>query len=360
MPTYGSPSAPNSKTVYFDALFSQSLAADAKRLHDNIGASNPFFYEIMKRDLYQGEDGGTNIEIQLMYQLASMDWYSAYDELPTTPIDGVTKALYDWAQAAVPVAYHMKEVKQNKKKLIDLVDTKMTQAELGFQEGFSQALMWGGKPAGGNLITVPTSSVNGASGINPLPLLIAYDPTASVTIGGLNQNTYSWWRNKTKTSAATTYDGLILEFNQIFNSSALGTGGEPKLVSLDQVSYELFVHAYWIHYRKTMDSDANYPFTNSIFRQARVVMDEKVPDVYSDATAATTYGSAFFINPTFFKVKYDNDSNFSMLKDENGKTFQKPVNQDARVGHMAWMGQTCVSNRRKQGVLGKIARTLTA
>jgi len=29
------------------------------------------------------------------------------------------------------------------------------------------------------------------------------------------------------------------------------------------------------------------------------------------------------------------------------------------VGHMVWTGNICVNNRRKHGVLGKIARSLT-
>jgi hypothetical protein len=46
-----------------------------------------------------------------------------------------------------------------------------------------------------------------------------------------------------------------------------------------------------------------------------------------------------------------------MLKDENGKTMAKPLNQDARVGHVAWMGNVTLCNRRKNGVMGSIDRT---
>jgi hypothetical protein len=88
-------------------------------------------------------------------------------------------------------------------------------------------------------------------------------------------------------------------------------------------------------------------------------MDDKVPDVYSGTISAATYGSAFFINSAFFKLIYERESDFVLLKDENGKSFQKPVNGDSRVAHIAWMGNTTVSNRRKQGVMGKIARTLS-
>ena len=56
---------------------------------------------------------------------------------------------------------------------------------------------------------------------------------------------------------------------------------------------------------------------------------------------------------------YEEDSDFKMLEDDIGKTMFKPVNGDSRVGHVAWMGQLTVSNRRKNGLHNKIARTLT-
>ena len=67
-----------------------------------------------------------------------------------------------------------------------------------------------------------------------------------------------------------------------------------------------------------------------------------------------------FLNTQFFKLRYHPDRDWAMLEDENGKTFAKPINGDSRTGHIAWMGNTSCNNRRKQGVLGKIARTLTA
>ena len=88
-------------------------------------------------------------------------------------------------------------------------------------------------------------------------------------------------------------------------------------------------------------------------------MDDKVVDVESQTLSCATYGTGYFINGQFFKMVYETDSDFEMLKDENGKTFQKPTNGDSRVGHVAWMGNTTVQNRRKQAVWGKIQRSAT-
>lgn len=359
--TFGSSSAPSQITQNLDSVFGTSLAAYKKQLIDNIGATNAFFFEMIKKDLYESQEGGTFIQIPLMYALAPADSYDGYDELSTVPTDGITDAIFQWRQCASPIAYSMKEIKQNKQKIVDLVTSRIKQAEMGLQEYFSQSLMWGAAADSGALTSARTSAVNGSSSIDPLLLLIAFDPTTSTSIGNINQSTSTWWRNKTSTSAATTYDAFYLEVDHIFNAAALGTGGKPKLVLFDQTSYELFVHALFQHYRivgGNLKSDDAYPFENVMYKGAHIVMDDKVPDAYTGVTSSATYGTGVFINSDFFKLIHEADSDFEMLKDENGKTFKKPVNGDSRVGHVAWMGNVTVQNRRKQAIIGKIARTL--
>lgn len=368
--TFGNSSAPSQVTTNLDSLFGLSLAAYRKTLIDNIGATNAFFFEIIRKELYEAQDGGTYIQTPLMYALQTADSYDGYDELSTVPVDGITDSIFQWTQCAAAVAYSMKEVKQNKQKLVDLVDSRIKQAEMGLQEFFAQSLMWGSaNQAGGSLRTPYTSTLNGSTGIEPLWKLIDYTPTTSVTVGNINQNTSSWWRNKTLTSAATTYDGYLLEVDQIFNRSSLGTGGKIKIVLMDETSYELFVHAIYQKYRYTESKvDEAYPFENVVYKGAHFVMDDKVPDVKNGILptlvagagdpSTLTNGTAAYINPEFFKMIYEEDSNFEMLKDDSGKTMFKPVNGDSRVGHVGWMGNLTVSNRRKQGVQGGIARTL--
>ena len=148
----------------------------------------------------------------------------------------------------------------------------------------------------------------------------------------------------------------------IFNSPALGTGGPPDICLVDQITYELASFALYQRYRQT-SSDQSFPFTNLKIPfgpdNSLLVLDEKVPDVFSATTSTATYGTMYLLNSKFFKARYEEDSDFEMLTDENGKQFTKPINQDARVGHSAWMGQITLNNRRKQGVMAKIPRTLT-
>ena len=370
--TFGSSSSPSQVTVNLDSLFGTSLAAYKKTLIDNIGATNAWFFEMVDKELYESQEGGAYIQQPIMYGLAPADSFDGYDELSTLPTDGITDAIQQWRQYASPVAYSMKEVKQNKQRLIDLVTSRIKQAEMGLQEAFAQSFMWGagGNGGSGAITSQYISPVNGSLGIDPLALLVFYPNTTftSISIHNINQSTQSWWQNKYYTSSATTYDAFYLETDHTFNSAALGTGGKPKIVLQDQTTYELFVHALYQHFRQmnVLKSDEAYPFENIVYKGAHFIMDEKTPDAYSGTIGQNTlgvtqmvYGSSYFLNTDFFKLIHEADSDFEMLKDQNGKTFQKPVNGDSRVANIAWMGNSMVLNRRKQAVHAKIARTLT-
>ena len=367
--TFGQTSAPSQVTVNLDSLFGLSLAAYRKELIDNIGATNAFFFEMISKELYEGQDGGTYIQIPLMYGLQTADSYDGYDELSTVPVDGITDCIYQWRQVAAAIAYSMKEVKQNKQKLVDLVKSRIKQAELGLQEMFSQMLMWGSaSQTGGSLLTPYTSPINGSLGIEPLWEFMTNTITANTSIGNINQSTNTWWQNKYLACTATTYDGHLLQFDQIFTRCGLGTGGKPKLVLCDEVTYELTVHAMFQKYRWTESKvDEAYPFENILFKGAHIVMDDKVPDLKNSiiptlsggagAASSLTNGTAAFINPKFMKMIFEEDSDFKMLEDDSGKTMFKPVNGDSRVGHVAWMGNLTADNRRKLGVMDTIPRS---
>ena len=354
--TFGQASSPSSITNYFDALVSQSLANYKKTLVDNIGASNAFLNKLITSDFYEEADGGMYIAQNLLTGLAPMDSYDGHDELGDTPTDGVTQAQFEWRQLSSPCIYSMKEIIQNQHKLSDLAKTKIMQTEMGIQEGWAVHFFQGS--GNGALGTPRVSPVNGSSSIEPLAKLIAFDPTASVSIGNINQNTNVFWRNATKTSAATTYEGLLQEMNNLYNTCSLGTGGSPDLIIMDQVTYELFCFAYFQKYR-VLNYDPNFAFENVRFKKALVVMEDKMHDAYSNLTSTATYGTMYMINTKFFRIRYHPERDWEMLKDENGKTFVKPLKGDSRIGHVAWMGNVTLNHRRKLGVLGKIARTLT-
>ena len=359
--TFGASGTPTQTTTNYDALFSTSLANYAKTLQDTISTSNAVFYEMKQAGLIETIAGGAFIAEDLMYELGVFDSYDGYDEMPDVPTDGITQVQFEWRQGSVPISYSMKEMKQNKQRIVNLIKTKIQQAEMGFTEAFNRALLQGAlSQSAANDCRVPhTSTQNGSLFIDSLPRMIQLDPTsATYPVGNIAQSTSDWWRNQFKVATSTSYTTFLMELDQMYNNCAKGPGGEPKLLVCDQTTFELLNAAYYFKYRQTTNVDANYPFDNIKFRNARVVWDQYVPDVWSGSGAGlantNTFGTCYFINPKFLKLKIEEDTNFKMTE------FVKPPKGDSRLAHILFMGQLTCCNRRKMGVLGKIPRTLTA
>jgi hypothetical protein len=351
--TYGPSGQPAASTFNYDALVATSLANYRKTLQDNISASNSFYAEVP----WEAQDGGLYIAEDLMYDLAPVDTYEGYDELALTPTNGITQSQWQWSQAATPIAISEKERKQNKHRIVNLVTSKIMQAEIAMKEFYPKAFLQGSLISGGtSLTTAYTSPVNGSSFIDPLPKLVYYESASSwptLSVGGIDQNTQSWWRNQSKASTATTATGFMGEILNMYNLCSKGPGGPPNLILCDQVTWELVHQAYRLYFNNNVSSDGNFPFPNLKFFSSRIVWDEYVPDVATGTAATTTKGSMYFLNTKFFKCVYESETNFVATD------FQRPTNQDAKYKHILWMGSVVMSNRRKMGVIGNIARSLT-
>lgn len=353
--TYGASGQPAASTYNYDALVATSLANYRKTLIDNISRSSAFYSKIK----WDPADGGLHVAEPLMYGLAPVDTYDGYDELSLAPTNGITQAQFDWAQASAPVSISEKERKQNKHNLVSLVDAKIMQAEMAFQEFYPKGLMQGSLLSGGSSLTSPyTSPVNGSSFVTPLPALVYYAPsdvwTGNLVVGGIDQTTNTWWRNVSKTSAATTYLGFMDEILNLYNTCSIGPGGPPDLAVCDQKTWELLHRAYREYYQNNARTDGNFPFPNLMFFNTPITWDVYVPDVANGTlTPDTGKGTFYFLNTKFFKCRPESETNFVATD------FMKPVNQDVKVKHILWMGTVTVNNRRKHGVMGNIARSLT-
>lgn len=349
---------PSSVTNDYDALLSTTLNNYHRTLVDNISKSNVFMHYLMEKveDGYElVDDIGDRMQVPLMYELGQADSYSGYDVLDVTPMDGITSAFWDWRQASVPIAISSLEEKKNsgEARIISLLDSKTKQAEMGIQDFFAYRFMVG---AGGSQITTPYSSpINGSLFVDPLPLLIKFDPTTSQLVGNINQSTSPWWQNQKFDSIATTFKGWLLELRKLRMKVSRGPGGGPDLNLVDENVYTLYETALSTFHQNPSYQKADIPFEHVMFYGKPVVADERVPNVAAGTeTVVDTSGTWFMMNMKFFKIKVHRGTNFVPTP------FQKPENQDAKVSHILWLGGVGVSNRRKQGVMGSIDTTMTS
>lgn len=358
-------SSPNSLTLNLDVVMTLAYANAGKEIFNAISKNNALTSAIKEAGMYKGQSSlRPQIIVPLMYGLGTAEWFEGWDVLGTQPTEGITDALYEWRELACPAGYNRREQRLTSEDAIkELVTVKIDQTKLTMSETWNTAILQGNVSApGGTLITPQVSPGTTRSGIEPLPKLIYFDtslsgigqPSGALTVGGLDQATYAWWRNWSyDLGSITTYAGLLAAFDLMYTKCGRGPGGPPKLIVVDDTTKSLINSAYYQVYRRTMETDSNYPFDNLKFHDARIVSDEMVPDVENNVGNCDTKGTAYFINPQFMAVKYDEQTNFTLTD------FQKPVNQNGKVAHSMWMGNLCMLNRRKHGVCGNIPRTLT-
>lgn len=360
---------PSSLTDNYDALLTTTLRAMQPRLHDNITRGNKVVAWLDMKGRWRSQDGGERVKIALMHaQNSTADIYAGYGLLDTTAQDGITSAFYDWSQLSVSITISRKEERQNsgKSRMLNLLESKTMQAEASIRELLNNCVVAGritSSSASGQFYARQGRLDTAASGPLPLAALIDTNASRSVSIGNINGNTHSFWRNNADSSTATTFAGLKQEMNNIYNDCSKGVGGSPDLMIGDQVAWE----TYW----NSLQSQERYVVTNADvinvlggaealkFRGATFIWDEVVPDTETnaevvDGTGTHTVSTIFFINSESMEWVYDSQTDFITTP------FVRPQDQDAKVAQILWMGAIGTNNRRKNGVLYGISKSITS
>ncbi len=362
---------PSSLTDEYGALLTTTLRAVEPKLRDNISRSNKWLAWLQSKGRFRDQDGGERVQLPLMHaQNSTADIYSGYGTLDTTPQDGITSAFYDWAQLAVTIAISRKEERQNsgRSRILSLFESKVMQARVSIEELANNCITAGritASAASGQFLARVGRLDSSASGPLPVAALVDTNASRSVSIGNINGNTHSFWRNQARSSTATTFAGLKQEMGRIYNDCSKGTGGPPDVILADQLGWETHFNSLQSQERWTgateIDVFAGVSGSKDTikFRGAIMIWDEVVPDTETNAEVVDGIGSVtvstmFFLNSESWEWITDSQTNFITTP------MVRPENQDARVGQILWMGAIGINNRRKNGVLYGISRTITS
>ncbi len=360
---------PSTLTDDFGALLTTTLRAMQPRLRDNITRGNKTLAWLESKGRFRMQDGGERIQVPLMHTLnTTADIYQGYGQLSVQPQDGITSAFFDWAQLSTSISISRKEERQNsgRSRAINLLESKTTQAEASMRELLNNCLVNGRITASADLgryFARIGKTDTSATGPLPFPALIDSNASRSVSIGNINGNTFSFWRNQATDSAAGTWAAFHADMNTMYNDCSRGVGGSPDLVLSDQTAWETYwsgLHnqeRYFVTDPRVIDvlggSDALK------FRGAVILWDEVVPDTKTnaevvDAVGTMTLSTMFFINSDAMEWITDSQTDFITTP------MVRPSNQDARTGQILWMGAMGINNRRKLGVLMGISRSITS
>jgi hypothetical protein len=306
----------------YDALFSTTLKKYSPKLEDNFFHDQPLTHFLQKQDNIVKVSGGAKIVEPLLYAANSTAGsYAGYDNILTTPQEGITAAEYSWKQYATTIAINgIEEFKNSgESEVIDLLKSKIMQAEMTISENFETMFHLDGAGNGGK----------DWSGLNTY---IVNDPTAAASPGGISQVDNTWWRNTTTdlNSAALTIGVMATLYNTISKGK-----DHPSYIETTQTLFEKYESLLQPGLRYSDPGTADAGFQNLLYKSA--------PVVYSPLIGAVNAGTMYFVNPKYLKLKVANDTWFKSTP------FEKPHGQDARYAQILCYGELVCSNRARQG-----------
>jgi hypothetical protein len=184
-----------------------------------------------------------------------------------------------------------------KVQLTNLLAENTETLKLGFQENFDYMLHRDGSQS--------------ATDIPGLDNLIQTDPTVSSVVGGLNQSTYTWWRNNADIGISTASAGnLVNEMEKTWRACTKYGGFSPDYILCGSA----FLDAYRVDAGLTVNRRIEVPqkggtgldasVTGVYFKGVELVWDP-VMDVLQSLDSPTVHWDkrCYFINTKFMSLR---------------------------------------------------------
>jgi hypothetical protein len=307
----------------FTEMVSTTLRHHAHEVTDNVSDNNALLTWLKKKGHIKTVSGGYELVFPIDYQENSTyQRYSGYEELETDGSDVITSVKYDWSQIALHVTASGRELRMNnsEEKMIDLVKARIANA----------------KRTAANNMSIDIYSDGALSNqIGGLAHLVTQDGTG--TVGGIVSGTYTVWKNKfteTGTPSATT---IIGDMNLLWLQCVRGTD-KPDLIVSSHDFYNYYESALQANQRYASSESASAGFESLKYKTANIIFDD-------NTNFGTTTEQMYYLNTDYLYLVQHRDAQWSQ---EERKT---PINQDAVVIPLYWMGQLVCTNRGVQGSL---------
>jgi len=338
-------------TRTLNSLVTTTLDSYSKEMADVIFGSNYGYYMLKEKGCFHPQEGGTYLDENVMFEMNSTAaWYEGYETIDVTPQDGMTNMQYPWAElaAAVSISRREERINSGRSRLLNLLEKKIFQAEETLIYKVNLALQGTGRFN----VAQTTREMAGLRALIP-------EVPASYDAGGLDGDN-TWWQNKVLGNSGTAFTWLyastsgtgpvvptgIQAMRVLYNNCSKGSGGHPDIILCGQYMYESYEAGLGAQHQYTSTKEAEAGYDVIKFRGAKMYWDEEIvtASVTKDE-AASSKAVGYFINSKTFKILYDSQSLFSH------EGFIKPENQTARTALIVYMGNTLITNRKKNGIM---------
>lgn len=266
---------------------------------DNVSARSPMlaWFKAKGRIKKWDKSGVYIVEPVLKkYDKTRVQALAHYQEIDLSPESGQDKMLYTPKDITNTMMISNPEwdANQNKEKMIDLIDSKMEQADLELADAFEEWLFGDGTDQDGKVIL-------------GLSALISTDNTG--TLCGFDRATNTWLQNITISGAKTTdpYDNLRKMMGRTYRRCSRGTI-HPELGITTEDIFEAYETLHYDKVMLTSEEYANLGFDNFKFKKMALSWSENVSTglmyflnsyalrLRSAVTGSTIFGTGKLVN----------------------------------------------------------------
>lgn len=325
---------PINPIAHYQQILSMAMEDRESGYQDLVSNSNALLAIMKKKGLWK-EYSGPRIRETLQIAKPTGQWYSGYDFLDNAPIELFNDAYWTPKMVATPVTLSYEEILNNagENQILDVMESYIDVAEKSLPDTMDAALHAdgtgsGGKELGGLRLAVPTVTNAG-------------------TYGGISRADYAIWRTSTfdansfATDIGTQVNSTTIRpmLNRIMTQRSRGKRGADLLL-MSPEHYEAY-DAATVAIQRINDGGSamgKLGFTSLKYygagRTAEIVQDGGIG---SNMPANTTYG----LETDSLRMRYNPNRNFSKLFEGEG---MKPINQDAIVQYIGFMGELTMTN----------------
>ena len=318
------------------------IQSRTRMLADNVTDNTALLRRLSMKGKVKPVTGGDVIFQELMYDTNSaFSRISGYEPINIGASDIMTAAEFDLKEYVVAVTMSQREMLMDsgREKMIDLLESRIENAEITLMNNLSADLYSDGTADGGKQIT-------GLAAVVPPPSADIATPTeyASGTYGGINRANFDWWRplRSRPTTAlladAASEDGINRAMMAL-HVQLRRNNESPDLIVADNDMYSLFWQSLTQLQRFADEKAARLGWAELKFGpMSDVVLDGGVD---GSAPAKTMY----FLNTKYLMWRPHRSANFRAIEE------RVAANQLAIVRPLYWAGNLTCSNQRLQGVL---------
>lgn len=309
----------------FNDIITTTLQGYSRQLADNVTNHNALLRALERKGNKKVATGRTIVQEIEYEENSTVMFYSGAEVLDISASETFTAAEFNYKQLAGNVVINGLEEIQNsgREAVHNLLRSRIRNLEKSLKNTMATALYADG---------------TGTSGkeVGGLQLLVAKTPTN--TVGGIDANAQTWWRNQVYDFNAESVTAGAATIQSAMNSMYLDTvrgADRTDMIVADRNYYTFYWESLQASQRFMDDKGAGAGFTN-------VVYHGNIPVIYDDQCPTNTM---YFLNTDYLFMRPARGREFVPLGEKSA------VNQDAMVMPMVWAGNLTVSNRARQGVI---------